>query len=141
MGCPLVDSLSSLIPDIVVEDSDSTFVFDAKYKGYLEEVDDLRLRNMSEMLREDHRHDLHQVLAYSSMYQSENLTVALVYPLLLETWSQLNHRGISVMRGKLDGPDRQINLALIGVPIEMEHWSTLSYVTDAWETLRQSTWE
>lgn len=126
-------SLSSLIPDVVVETAEETFIFDAKYKGFLEETEDLRWRAAQEMFRDEHRHDMHQVLAYASMYQTPKVSVALVYPTSLLNWERLSEQGRDICLGKLEGPGRAINLAIIVVPIEagelipmvMAHWKIL----------------
>ncbi|MBI5173496.1 MAG: hypothetical protein HY986_11470 [Candidatus Melainabacteria bacterium] len=115
------NSLSSLVPDIVVEGSDETFIFDAKYKGFLEETDDWHWHESLEAqsrFREEHRHDLHQVLAYASMYQTERITSVLVYPVRAQTWRRLAERGRDLTLGHLDGPGRQIRLAIAAVPID-----------------------
>lgn len=128
-----IGSLSSLVPDVVVETADDTFIFDAKYKGFLEESHDLRWRDTQEMFREEHRHDLHQVLAYASMYQTPRVTVALVYPTSIANWNQLAASGRDVSLGTLDGPGRQIRLAIIAVPIEGGR--TFSTVSNRWSFL------
>jgi len=133
-----VDSLSSLVPDVIVQGANETFVFDAKYKGFLDEVDELRWHETSNLMRDEHRHDLHQVLAYSSLYGSDKITVVLVYPLLLDTWKQLNHRGISMSKGLVGGPDRQVSVALVGVPVELGCGVDLGAITDQWNRLRMS---
>jgi hypothetical protein len=129
-------SLSSLVPDVVVETAEDTFIFDAKYKGFLEEVDGwggagswggansyaqatawASTVQVQDVFREHHRHDLHQVLAYSSMYDTPRVTAALVYPTTFDTGQRLAEGGRDVSMGVLDGPGRQIRLALVAVPI------------------------
>jgi 5-methylcytosine-specific restriction endonuclease McrBC regulatory subunit McrC len=107
-----------VVPDVVVETADDTFIFDAKYKGFLDETDDLRWRDAQELFREEHRHDLHQVIAYSSMYQTPRVTAVLVYPTTLDNWTRLYESGRDVVTGQLDGPGRQIRLAIMAVPLE-----------------------
>jgi hypothetical protein len=131
------NSLSNLVPDVVVRGNDETFIFDAKYKGFLEELDYMRWRDVSELMREDHRHDIHQVLAYSSMYQASEITVVLVYPLMRETWANLVEHRASLARGTLEGRDRTINLVVAGVPITLAPWISLNAITDEWEVLRR----
>lgn len=141
-------SLSSLIPDIVVETHDETIIFDAKYKGFLEQGDDSNWRDSLEAhrkIREDHRHDLHQVLAYSSMYKTARLVVVLVYPVRAATWQHLAERGKDLTLGQLDGPGRQINLAIAAVPLETKDGETSAYpvgkstigsILESWMRLR-----
>jgi hypothetical protein len=132
-----VDSLSSLIPDVVVHDQNHTYVFDAKYKGFLGETPELSWHNSSTLIREDHRHDLHQIMAYSSLYGLEEVTVALVYPLQLEEWRRLSERQAAVTKGFVGGPNRRINLALIGVPIDLRGETDPTSVTQDWNRLRE----
>jgi hypothetical protein len=72
---------------------------------------------VQDVFREHHRHDLHQVLAYSSMYDTPRVTAALVYPTTFDTGQRLAEGGRDVSMGVLDGPGRQIRLALVAVPI------------------------
>ena len=74
-------SLRDLAPDFIVQAGDSTYVFDAKYKNHLEEPDDQRWRELSDELRSEHRHDLHQALAYASLFDTPRVVTSLVYPL------------------------------------------------------------
>lgn len=112
-------SLSSLVPDVVVETEEETFVFDAKYKGFFEETDHWgNPTQLQESIKQQHRHDMHQVLAYSSMYKTPRLTAALVYPTTSDKWRILSQCGKDVTIGTLDGPGRQIRLAIVAVPIE-----------------------
>jgi len=109
------------VPDILVDSSDETFIFDANYKGFLEETDAWHWHQSLEAqsrFREEHRQDLHQVLACASMYQTERITSVLVYPVRAETWRHLAKRGRDLTLGHLDGPGRQIRLAIAAVPID-----------------------
>ena len=58
-------SLNYLEPDIVVDRGDVQYIIDAKYKSHM-----YNLRNHGDDLKEAFRHDLHQVLAYSSFGKS-----------------------------------------------------------------------
>jgi 5-methylcytosine-specific restriction endonuclease McrBC regulatory subunit McrC len=89
-------SLSSLIPDVVVETADDTFIFDAKYKGFLEETEDLRWRDAKRC--SDEHVTTCIALAYASMYK-HHVTVALVYPTTIENWTRLSERGRDVSLG------------------------------------------
>ncbi|CAN5510345.1 hypothetical protein BH10CYA1_BH10CYA1_52760 [soil metagenome] len=132
-----VKSLSSLIPDVVVQGANETFIFDAKYKGFLDEVDELRWRESSELMRDEHRHDIHQVLAYSSLYNCTNVTAVLVYPVSFSTWERLLEKNGVVSLGTVDGPGRQIRVALVGVPIELKNGVTPSSIVESFQRLRE----
>lgn len=68
-------TLSHLEPDAVLQKDDQLFFIEAKYKAHL-----LNRASESEYLKEEHRHDLHQVMAYSSFDMTEKKHVFLVYP-------------------------------------------------------------
>ena len=59
----------------MLQREDNQFIIDAKYKSHM-----LNRGKISDGLKESFRHDLHQVLAYSSFGTAENKQVALVYP-------------------------------------------------------------
>jgi hypothetical protein len=114
-----VDALSSLIPDFVVRRGDQVFIFDAKYKGHFEEFDEQRWFDLRDELHAEHRHDVHQVLAYSSLYQASTISAALIYPMRLSQWERLAHYNQTVISAPLTQSGRQLDIRLIGVPIEL----------------------
>lgn len=67
--------LKHLEPDAMFIKNNTTVFIDAKYKSNLYNKWDI-----SELLKSDHRHDLHQVLAYSSFSNSNNKHGILCYP-------------------------------------------------------------
>ena len=75
---PAIQSLTSLVPDLAVCRGRQLFIFDAKYKGHFEELYDERRLELRDELRAEHRHDLHQVLAYASLYGADEITAVLV---------------------------------------------------------------
>jgi hypothetical protein len=75
-------SQRSLIPDVVLERSDVTVVLDAKYKRHLEEIERSGWRGVEDELREHHRDDPMQVLAYSTMFSSARVVARTLAPLL-----------------------------------------------------------
>jgi 5-methylcytosine-specific restriction endonuclease McrBC regulatory subunit McrC len=74
-------SLSSLIPDFIVKHSGHTWIIDSKYKGHFEELDDHRWGELAEELQSEHRHDIHQILAYAAATDARQITTVLVYGL------------------------------------------------------------
>lgn len=68
-------TLSYLEPDIVIHKGDIQYVIDAKYKSHM-----FNVMNSTEELKETFRHDLHQVLAYSSFSSLSNKKMMLIYP-------------------------------------------------------------
>lgn len=79
-------SLSYLEPDIVLMKNDLEIIVDAKYKSHL-----FNLRGTTEELKEEHRKDLHQLLAYTTFTRSENKIGILCYPYSQQHLSELNY--------------------------------------------------
>ena len=67
--------LQHLEPDAVFKKGESFLFIDAKYKPHLYNKFD-----PSESLKETHRHDLHQIIAYSSFSSSEEKYGVICYP-------------------------------------------------------------
>lgn len=109
-------TLRSLVPDMVVEKSDSVRVIDAKYKAHLADIDEAGWRRMADDVRESHRADLHQVLAYSTLFNKPKVTATLAYPLPLETWARLHERGRDSSSAHLYVGSRHIELEIWGLP-------------------------
>jgi len=113
---PTHRSLGHLVPDIVVRRGRSVQVIDAKYKAHLAELDEAGWRRFAEQTREEHRADVHQVLAYAALYDAEEVTATLVYPLRPETYQVLERRGTAVARAELLHGGRTVRLELRGLP-------------------------
>ena len=109
-------SLGHLTPDIVVRRGRSVHVIDAKYKGHLADLDDEGWRRFTDDQREGHRADVHQVLAYASLYDAEEITATLTYPLRQSTWEVLSASGRDTARADLLHGGRRIRLELRGLP-------------------------
>jgi hypothetical protein len=109
-------SLGHLVPDIVVFNRTSVHIVDAKYKAHLAELDEHGWQRFTEDAREAHRADIHQVLAYASLYSAEEINASLVYPLRRTTFEALarRHRDRSVAH-LLHGA-RRVRIELRGVP-------------------------
>ena len=67
-------SLQSLVPDLVVELGRRVWIFDAKYKGHFEELDAHRWTELAAELQAEHRHDVHQALAYAATCGADQVT-------------------------------------------------------------------
>jgi hypothetical protein len=68
-------SLSKLEPDILFVKDGHMFSIDSKYKAHM-----FNIYSNSSTLKETHRSDLHQLLAYNSFDQNKNKIGFLVYP-------------------------------------------------------------
>lgn len=67
--------LNHLEPDAILQKGNIIIFIDAKYKSNMYNKFD-----QSDKLKEDHRHDLHQILAYSSFEKSSSKNGFLCYP-------------------------------------------------------------
>ena len=97
---PSAGSQRSLVPDLVMEREDVVVVLDAKYKRHAEEIERLGWANADEVLREHHRNDVLQALAYSALFDAPRVVACLVYPASPTTWQ-------SARRARQDGPARE----------------------------------
>ncbi len=129
-------SLTELAPDIVVHANNTSFILDAKYKGHFEELDDLRWRELGETLKVEHRHDFHQVLAYAALFDAPRIVSVLVYPMFLRTWQSLAKRGQTVTRAYFPGKIRQLEVALIGIPLQLPFGTRADELSKHWDVLR-----
>ncbi len=68
-------SLSYLEPDIILMKSNLDIVIDAKYKSHL-----FNFKSDTEELKEEHRRDIHQLLAYTAFTKNINKIGILCYP-------------------------------------------------------------
>lgn len=75
------EGLKALKPDIVIEKEDLTLIIDVKYKKHLMY---LHLQNFNEKILEEHRKDIHQILAYISSSSKKIKRAVLIYPKLLD---------------------------------------------------------
>jgi hypothetical protein len=118
---PYIGSQKYLLPDLVLERGDTTIIVDAKYKEHWEEMQDRPWGQLEDELRERHRADLLQVLAYGNLTASPRIVLVLAYPCSKATWSSLSERGRLFHRASLRAGDRRIDLRLtafpMGVPI------------------------
>jgi hypothetical protein len=113
---PVHRTLGHLRPDIVVQRARSCHIIDAKYKAHLAELDEAGWHRFADEQRDAHRADLHQVLAYASLYDADDLTATLVYPIRLETWEALSRRGTDVSKAELFHGGRRVTVQLRGLP-------------------------
>jgi hypothetical protein len=89
---------------------------DAKYKSHFAEIDESGWRRMADDIRESHRSDLHQVLAYTSLFDAEEITATLAYPLRRQTWLALKARGLDRSVADVFHGQRHISVELWGLP-------------------------
>lgn len=114
---PSAGSQRSLIPDVVLERPDVVVVLDAKYKRHAEEIERLGWTNASEALRDQHRADVLQALAYSTLFDAPRVVACLVYPASPSSWASLVERGRVCTRASVRTGARNVELALLAVPL------------------------
>lgn len=110
-------SQKSLAPDILLEWDSTTLVIDAKYKRHWEEIERHSWRDAEELVREQHRQDLFQVLAYSNLARTPRIVACLAYPCSLQSWESLCQRRRLIHRAEISVGTRSLLLWLIAVPM------------------------
>jgi 5-methylcytosine-specific restriction endonuclease McrBC regulatory subunit McrC len=109
-------SLGHLVPDIVVIRGRAVWIVDAKYKSHFAEIDEHGWRSMADEIRESHRADLHQALAYASLFDADEIKTTLAYPLRYSTWAALNARGLDRSTAVIYYGSCQTTVELWGLP-------------------------
>ncbi len=114
---PYVGSQKSLVPDLLLDRGDTAVIIDAKYKEHWEEMQERRWGDLQEELRERHRADLLQVLAYANVTSAPHVIVCLAYPCRQTTWLSLKERGRLFHRAALRAGERRVDLRLTALPM------------------------
>lgn len=76
------ESMGSLAPDVELRSPGRTIWIDAKYKPHIAQLRRRGWQGLTDDVREAHRADLHQALAYGAIGDSETVDTVLVYPQL-----------------------------------------------------------
>ncbi len=107
-------SLGHLAPDLALHWPDRTLWIDAKYKAHLLDLSMHGWSALPEAVRDAHRADLHQALAYTSLADTPRVDTWLVYPVsaALTDQAPLLHT-----EAEISGGARRIRLALLGLPL------------------------
>lgn len=116
---PYLGSQRALVPDFWIEYEGMTVIVDAKYKRHWEELQHHSWARVEEELREQHRHDLLQVLAYGCLAKTQNVVVCLAYPCSAASWSSLLERGRLHHQAEIAVGLRTVRLWLTAVPMAM----------------------
>lgn len=131
-------SLQSLVPDLTVQTRNRMWIFDAKYKGHFEELDYHRWTELADEIQSEHRHDIHQALAYAATSDAEQTTTVLVYPMHLPTWERLAAAGRSVTVANVTGVGRHLQVALAGIPVQLSSNRLTNALLSNWNVFHQS---
>ena len=112
-----IGSQKSLVPDIWLAWDSVTLIVDAKYKRHWEELQCRSWSSVEEQLREQHRNDLFQVLAYANLARTARVIACLVYPCSPKSWESLRGRGRLIHKAELTVGSRSLQLWLTALPM------------------------
>ena len=73
--------------------------------------------DVEQELREQHRNDLLQVLAYANLARTPKVIACLAYPCSPTSWNSLRERGRLIHRAELTVGVRSVHLWLTAVPM------------------------
>ncbi len=116
---PYQGSQRFLLPDLLLETDAGVILVDAKYKDHWEELSLHRWGELAETIRERHREDLLQVLAYASTQDAPRVVACLVYPCRRQTWDSLGERDRRFHRASIGVGTRTVRLLLAAVPMDV----------------------
>lgn len=114
---PSLGSQRSLLPDIVVQKDDVVLVIDAKYKRHAEEIERSGWHELNLEAREQHRDDVLQALAYSTIFNARKVVTCLAFPTAARHWETLNERNRVVAKATIRTGERTVEIVLIAVPL------------------------
>lgn len=109
---PSTASMRRLIPDSGLRGQGRIVWVDAKYKAHLQQIAHRGWDGLSEAVREAHRADLHQALAYSTLEAADRADSILVYPERATTGQRRPKPAIAT----LPAGHQQVRLLLLGLP-------------------------
>ncbi len=118
-----------LLPDAIIERDGQHIIVDAKYKDHWEDLNIDSWHMLEQEIRERHRADLFQVLAYASMADVKRISCCLVYPCRPKTYESLAKRNRIAHKASIAMNDRLIDVRLTALPLNMT-------VSDAASSLR-----
>lgn len=110
----------SLIPDVVLQRSDVTVVIDAKYKRHAQLVGYGAYGKSEHAWQEQHREDLLQVLAYSSLFDTPRVVACLAYPTPHDQWQTLVDQNRVLSRATVRQGLREVEVAMLAVHMSGE---------------------
>lgn len=126
-------SQRALIPDVVIHRDDVVMILDAKYKEHAEEIRFTGWGNVADAIRERHRTDLLQVLAYTALFDTPRVIACLVYPCRLETFQSLRERKQLMVRTIINSGLRKVELVLVCAPMSGEADVLISVLAEVFQ--------
>jgi 5-methylcytosine-specific restriction endonuclease McrBC regulatory subunit McrC len=124
-------SQKSLVPDILLEWDSTTLIVDAKYKRHWEELNQHSWSKVEDQLRENHRTDLFQVLAYANLAKTQSVIACMAYPCSHQTWKALEQSGRLIHKATIAIGTRAVHLWLTAVPMLADTESIASLFSDS----------
>ncbi|MCB1158753.1 MAG: hypothetical protein H7A25_14245 [Leptospiraceae bacterium] len=108
-----------LLPDVVLRKENKVIIIDAKYKEHWIELNQKSWNSIDKEIQERHREDLLQVLAYSSLQSSEELTCILIYPCEYAFYKSLKEKEEHYIKAEIYAEYRKIQIYLLAAPLSM----------------------
>jgi hypothetical protein len=122
-----VRSLGHLAPDIGLRWADRTVWIDAKYKAHFLELQRVGWSGVADKIRESHRADLHQALAYGLLADTPLVETVLAYP--------LNDPAADpeIASAVLPAGNRIVRMMLVGLPFGFRSPAQRERALQVWE--------
>ena len=131
-------SLGHLAPDFLLEFPGRSVWIDAKYKDHLRRMTVQDWSALPAALRDSHRADLHQALAYAMLAQSPCVDTLLVYPSAAEPAGESGTLEPPFALADLVSGERHVRLGLGSIPFGFKGPAHRESVTAAWEKILRS---
>jgi hypothetical protein len=123
-------SMGSLAPDMGLVGDGRVVWIDAKYKSHLSLLARHGWPGVTELVREAHRADLHQALAYAALIDVERVDTVLMYPSLGDTDVPAPTAVATMAAGR-----RRVRLVLGAIPFGFKTPSRADAAVRAWRGL------
>jgi hypothetical protein len=127
-----LSSMGALIPDTGLRGPRRVIWVDAKYKAHLSLLGRYGWHGLKEAVRDAHRADLHQALAYAALGETEDTYTVLAYPQLGN-----EHRPHMTIATLASGR-RRVKLVLAGLPFGFRSPSHRAASLNVWRELLAS---
>jgi hypothetical protein len=124
-----LSSMGALIPDTGLRGARRLIWVDAKYKSHLSLLARYGWSGLTEAVRDAHRADLHQALAYAALSDTENTDTVLAYPQLGD-----EHRPHTTIATLASGR-RRVRLVLASLPFGFRSPSQRDKTVSSWRAL------
>ena len=125
-----VASMGSLAPDVGLVGDHRVVWIDAKYKAHLSLLARHGWRGTSELVREAHRADLHQALAYAALVDVPQVDTVLLYPHLGQGDAPIPTAVATVASGR-----RRVRLVLGAIPFGFGTPAKADAAVKSWRAL------